>query len=475
MFPKFLISLAMYSVMVGVVGDMVTKVVPDPYMDEIFHIPQAQRYCDGNFTAWDPKITTLPGLYLFSVGLLEPAHKLSSALGLEISKEQLCSTANLRSINLVMAIINAVLLHTLTSHIHGMKENYSEVLGIWSSCNISLLPVLFMFTFMYYTDPVSTAMVLLTYCLHLSGQDWLAAFAGFLSVLCRQTNIVWVFLAAAETAGELVTSEVRLHQARTKHPPTLSLTMGGQLWELGMGLVDLARYPWRILRILGLVVVSCGGYLLVGVAFLGFVHLNQGIVVGDRSAHTATVHLLQLGYFAAFFTGLTLPFAVKNLRDFFAFVKNNYGKLIIVVMVMAMAIQFNTMAHPYLLADNRHYTFYIWRKVFMRHWLIKFLLIPVYIFGFFHICKCLVKSDLVFKLVLPFCVVLSLVPQLLLEFRYFILPFILIRAQIKPTCWKSLAIETAMMVGVNVATLYLFLYKPFHWEQEPESLQRFMW
>ncbi len=22
---------------------------PKPYMDEIFHVPQAQKYCDGNF------------------------------------------------------------------------------------------------------------------------------------------------------------------------------------------------------------------------------------------------------------------------------------------------------------------------------------------------------------------------------------------------------------------------------------------
>jgi len=475
MFPKFLITLALYSVMLGVVGDMVTKVVPEPYMDEIFHIPQAQRYCSGNFTNWDPKITTLPGLYLFSVGLLEPVHKVSSALGLQITKEQLCSAANLRSINLVMAIINAVLLHTLTSHIHGVKENYSEVLGIWSSFNISFLPMLWMFTFLYYTDPVSTAMVLLTYTLHLSGQDWLAAFAGFLSVLCRQTNIVWVFLAAAETAGNLIISEVRIHQARTKHPPTLSLTMGGHVWELGLGLVDLARYPWRIMRILGLVVVTCGGYIIVGLTFLAFVHVNQGIVVGDRSAHTATVHLTQLAYFAAFFTGLTWSFAVKNVRDFCEFVKQNYCKVLVVVAVMVILIQYNTLAHPYLLADNRHYTFYIWRKVFMRHWLIKFLLIPAYLFGFFHICKCLVKADLMLKLALPACVLLSLVPQLLLELRYFILPYILIRAHIKPNCWKSLALETAMMVGINLSTLYIFLYKPFQWEQEPESLQRFMW
>ncbi|CAG8711824.1 6791_t:CDS:2, partial [Dentiscutata heterogama] len=37
-------------------------VVPDPYMDEIFHIPQAQRYCEGNYHEWDPKLTTPPGL-----------------------------------------------------------------------------------------------------------------------------------------------------------------------------------------------------------------------------------------------------------------------------------------------------------------------------------------------------------------------------------------------------------------------------
>ena len=475
MFPKFLLSLAVYSVMLGVVGDLVTKNVPDPYMDEIFHIPQAQQYCSGNFSAWDPKITTLPGLYIFTVGLLEPVHSVATVLGLYIKRSGLCSTGHLRAVNLVMAVINAVLLHTLTSHVHGMKENYSDVLGIWSSFNMSFLPVLFMFSFLYYTDPVSTAMVLLTYCLHLSGQNWLAGFAGSLAVLCRQTNIVWVFLAGVETAGSLVISEVRLHQARTKHPPTISLTTGGQLWELGVGIVDLARYPWRLMRILGLVVLSCGGYLIVGIVFLIFVHLNKGIVVGDRSAHTATIHLPQLGYFTAFFTALTLPYAVKNIKDFLVGMKQHYGKVVVVGLLMAIIIEYNTMAHPYLLADNRHYTFYIWRKVFMRHWVVKFLLIPVYIFGFFHICKCLAKSELVFKIVLPICVILSVVPQMLLEFRYFILPYILIRAQIKPTCWKSLVMETVIVVFVNIVTIYLFLYKPFLWEQEPDKLQRFMW
>ena len=94
-------------------------------MDEIFHIPQAQRYCDGNFTQWDNKITTLPGLYLFSVGLLDPAYKMSTGLGYNSNDGDtflnFCSVKMLRSVNLLMSIINIVLLYTITSHLHGLK------------------------------------------------------------------------------------------------------------------------------------------------------------------------------------------------------------------------------------------------------------------------------------------------------------------------------------------------------------------
>ncbi|KAK8708948.1 hypothetical protein V6N13_059983 [Hibiscus sabdariffa] len=48
------------------VSILVNRIVPDPYMDEIFHIPQAQRYCNGDFMSWDPMITTQPGLSSFS-------------------------------------------------------------------------------------------------------------------------------------------------------------------------------------------------------------------------------------------------------------------------------------------------------------------------------------------------------------------------------------------------------------------------
>ena len=44
-----------------------------------------------------------------------------------------------------------------------------------------------------------------------------------------------------------------------------------------------------------------------------------------------------------------------------------------------------------------------------------------------------------------------------------------------PACWRSLAVETLMSASVNCLTIYIFLYKPFRWEHEPDSQQRFMW
>ena len=35
--------------------------------------------------------------------------------------------------------------------------------------------------------------------------------------------------------------------------------------------------------------------------------------------------------------------------------------------------------HPFLLSDNRHYKFYIWRRVFLLHPLVPYLLVPGYI------------------------------------------------------------------------------------------------
>lgn len=41
---------AIFVLVTAVIFFQVEKAQPNPYMDEIFHVPQAQKYCAGNFT-----------------------------------------------------------------------------------------------------------------------------------------------------------------------------------------------------------------------------------------------------------------------------------------------------------------------------------------------------------------------------------------------------------------------------------------
>lgn len=44
-----------------------------------------------------------------------------------------------------------------------------------------------------------------------------------------------------------------------------------------------------------------------------------------------------------------------------------------------VAVHYNTIVHPFTLADNRHYVFYVFR-ILLRHPLLKYLAVPAYIF-----------------------------------------------------------------------------------------------
>ena len=123
----------------------------------------------------------------------------------------------------------------------------------------------------------------------------------------------------------------------------------------------------------------------------------------------------------------------------------------------------------------RHYTFYIWRKVITRYEWMPMALCPIYLFGLFCILYSIRRTDLALKLTFPLCVIINLVPQYLLEFRYFVIPFLLCRLQVRPQSWWKLIIEFSMFLLINLITLYLFLFKSFRWSHDPENIQRFMW
>lgn len=72
------------------------------------------------------------------------------------------------------------------------------------------------------------------------------------------------------------------------------------------------------------------------------------------------------------------------------------------------------------------------------------------------------------------CCVVTLVPQALLEFRYYIIPYLLFRIHSPRPSLLGIVAELVTYTAINMATLFLFLRRPFLWP-DTDQLQRFMW
>ena len=73
------------------------------------------------------------------------------------------------------------------------------------------------------------------------------------------------------------------------------------------------------------------------------------------------------------------------------------------------------------------------------------------------------------NLLLPVFVLPTLLPTPLLEPRYFLIPYILLRAQVVDLTVLGVVLEGVWYAAINAATMYVFLYK------EREGVGRFMW
>lgn len=467
-------SVTMFAVYMGMTASifkLMHDTNPQPYMDEIFHIPQAQKYCNGTYDSWDPKITTLPGLYLFSSGVL----------GWSVE----CTVFNLRLVNFIFAMGNFYVIYQLARKIQG----YAPSAAAFTAFTLSHFPILHFFTFFYYTDTGSTFLVLLMYLLSLHEFHVTAAFIGYVAVLFRQTNIVWVFFTAMVAASDVVFDligdllEADVPSANLVYVAAgavrefvgeffSNVTTGGEQVQPGLIHAGLVTVKDLLKQLFG----SLWGYGLVGLGFLGFLVYNGGIVIGDKEAHVSVFHLPQLFYFA----GFTVVFCsshvlcTTNVRSAWATLKKRSLLVVAALALSGVGVWLFTHAHPYLLADNRHYTFYIWRKIFMQHQAVKFAFVPGYILCLIIMHRALNHMHVAWRAIFFFCVFVTLVPQQLLEFRYFIIPYMIFRLHLISPSFYSTLIEWWIYLTVDIATLGLYMYKPFSWEGSRET-QRFMW
>ena len=177
------------------------------------------------------------------------------------------------------------------------------------------------------------------------------------------------------------------------------------------------------------------------------------------------------------------------------------------------AVHFNTIVHPYTLADNRHYVFYVFR-ILLRHTAIRYLAVPFYIICALLTIRTLesptanraqvkqtmqdkqqVKSEtrqqpckVSFVAVWAITTTLSVATAPLVEPRYFIVPWIMWRLHVpylsdsrsqeprsKSPYDARLVLETAWLLTIDIAIGYYFLYRGFAWPSEPGNVQRFLW
>ncbi|KAI6675052.1 hypothetical protein NL676_002958 [Syzygium grande] len=489
---------------------LVNRVVPEPFMDEIFHIPQAQQYCRGNFRSWDPMITTPPGLYYLSlayVGILYPGMIFTRAIS---SFPDICSPAILRSVNGVLAMICSVLVYEIMTLLRpGVNDRNATACAVV----LASYPLQWFFTFLYYTDAASLTMVLAMYLACLKKRYWISALLGSLSVIVRQTNIVWVLFAACTGIIDITLLSGKFHVKiadidgpinepsqlirkkgkissnlrRRKYNgavdageivrPTANIfssEMPGLLDEIKAILSASWHMKWEIL-------VHFVPFVMILVAFIAFIRWNGSIVLGAKDAHTVSPHFAQVMYFGLVSTLAMAPVhfswgqAARISRSLWRNRPLSFLQVLIAICAGFLSVHFFSIAHPYLLADNRHYPFYLWRKVINAHWSMRYLLVPLYAYSWLSIFSVLGRYHKRIWIVAYFLATAAiLVPAPLIEFRYYTVPFYLLMLHSNVTDNQSWFLMGFLYVVTNIFTMSMFLFRPFQWDHEP-GIQRFIW
>lgn len=397
------------------------------------------RFClNGCFSYWNDKLTTPPLIYIIAslTGFCHRERYLNSAI-------------------IPLTFVGLTRLRLLSTNGH---NNFKD--AILCSIAILSLPVLFGTNLLFYTDLLSLTLVV--YGLGTQAPTP-AALIFTLSVFSRQTNIIW---------GAFYCLQNLQNDFDSKRPYHSTVTCVLKHWAFGV----------------------------LGIGFIVFFIKNDfSIVLGDsefptsilfysilfdiwkdclsvlESAHQLHLHIPQLFYFSCFALASSIPIFLHHSRLVLAHIKRNSLLYILMGFLMIPCVYLFSYTHLYLLSDNRHFTFYIWRRWFLKNSLLKFISIPFYLLslGYLYVTMRHLRWPVLLGGFLSICFVL--IPAHLVEFRYFILPFALWRLKVRKTSLQKTVLEIFIHMAVNFVTLWLFFNRPFVWENEPDKLQRFMW
>jgi len=331
----------------------------DLLVDEIHNSRQIESYLHGVFER-DPRLAVLPGYHLVIAAL-------SYVFGVE-------TISGLRLLSLIFGLVSAFVFYRCFTKLNGPAASLRTL-------DYFLLPILFPYFFLLYTDPFAMLLLLLAVHEYLEGRYSLAGVFCGLGVLVRQTQIVWTCML------------------------------------LAMIYVDANGYKltWAAVQAL---LKRCWVLVVVMSGFGIFVISHGEIAAGSLQNHPSfTWHLENIFFSLIVFFFLFLPLHLVSLPQMRWPVKQRYVLVVGCVVLAGIFMLTFTVDHPH----NLYYRRFLrnrFLKIFTSNVLLQAsLLIPiVWSTLYLSICPLHRKSQ---YLLYPFWV-FSLLPVWLIEARYYI-------------------------------------------------------
>lgn len=231
----------------------------------------------------------------------------------------LCQDYYLRLTCFICSIFNFTLFYKIRCV---LSETPQKRVNTLEALTLSFLPPLYFFNHLYYTDVPALTTVLLMLYLSLKERHVLATFAAITSVAMRQTNIVWVGMVLGVCVLNYVVARAHpFMSGKTKnrcgiHNYTLNVSYSCICRQnltnflLTQDLITVTdvylHRPDLIWTHFKAILMLFYGYISVIIGFLVFVWYNGSIVVGDKCAHQAAIHVPQV-FMKLFFKSKPLP------------------------------------------------------------------------------------------------------------------------------------------------------------------------
>ena len=257
---------------------------------------------------------------------------------------------------------------------------YSTVLGV-RALRVHLCGFGFFYYFLFYTEAGSTLALLGMLFLHLRGRHVTAGACGVISLFMRQSNVLWVFTAAVGCLLVALRSrrEYRRAAERKRAEEAASSNASSAEIQQTAGANTMPYFLDIFLHLTKIALFRLPLHIAAGAGFVGFVVLNKGaITLGHQEYHQTTLHLAMVTYLAVFcfvfcpdaVLGMMITLYQTRVKDralFKSMLSSATNRFFCLCCVLAVC-GYYSVAHPFLLSDNRHLSFYLWRKAFRKQW-----------------------------------------------------------------------------------------------------------